>query len=454
MTIGKEWKNILLFVLPIMAGNLLQQLFVTVDGIILGNFVGQQSLAAVMTGQPLAFFYLSLAIGMSVGVGIIVAQYFGAGRHDNLPMVIDTSLLMLGGGGLALTIIAQIFSPFFLRAVLNVDPAILPMSIAYFRIFSFALFFQFIYNGVAAILRGVGDSTATLYFLVVATLVSMGLNFLFVVGFGWSVRGVAFATVMAQAACATVSYIYLRRKFPFVRGGVHWDSKITKTVIKLGFPVTIQFTMVALGNGAMQRLANTFGYTVTAAFGAANQIDMFVFAVIMSFLTGVSGFTGQNIGAGRLDRVKRGYRTAFVISMSITVVMSALLYIFAAPAVSIFGLYGDALSIAVRQVRFLCLTFWMFSGYITLAGVLQGAGDTLFQSAATVLALVIRVLTAYIAIGAGWLGYSAAWETMPIGWLFAAIITYTRYFSGKWKKKAVIPAPAPVEPHDGAPEEE
>jgi len=441
MTKGPEWKNVLLFTLPIMAGSLLQQLFLTVDGVVLGNFVGQQALAAVVTTQSLAFLYLALAIGMSVGTGIIIAQYFGAGKHDLLPTAIDTSLIMLGVCGLILTVIAQIISPFLLRVVLNVDTAILPMSIAYFRIYSFALFFQFVYNGVAAILRGVGDSKATLYFLIIATLVSMGLNFLFVVGFGWNVRGVAFATVMAQAACATVSYIYLRRKFPFVKSGIHWDRKVAGTMAKLGLPITLQYTMVSFGNGAMQRLVNGFGYTVTAAFGAANQVDFFVFAMIMSFLTGVSGFTGQNIGAGRLDRVKRGYRSAFVICMSITIIMSAGLYIFAAPAVSIFGLYGDALHIGVQQIRFLSLFFWMFAGYITLAGVLQGAGDTLLQSVATVLALVVRIVTAYIAVGMGWLGYSAAWETTPFGWVLAIVITYVRYFSGGWKKKSLIDRP-------------
>ena len=440
MTKGKEWKLILLFTLPIMAGNLLQQLYNTVDGIIVGRFVGEDAFSAVSTNQPLTFLFLSLAMGLSLGAGIVVSQYFGAGKHDKLPVAIDTALILLGSCGLILTVIGLIIAPMMLRTVLKVPELIMQHSVTYFRIYVLGLFFQFVYNGIAAILRGLGDSKAILFFLIIATVLNTILDTIFVVVFAWNVVGVAIATVIAQLVCVVVSYIYMRKRFPLDRLGEHWNSDICKTMVRLGLPLAIQQGVVAFGNGSMQRLVNSFGDTVPgviAAYGAGNRLDSFIFVPIQGFQAGLAGFTGQNIGAGRLDRVYRGYRKTLIMSLTITIVMCALLYIFAEQVVAFFGLSGDALLIGVEQIRFLTKFFWMFSCYITLGGLLQGAGDTILQSATTLSALVIRVAAGYLFVYFGILGYNSAWETTPIGWGIAIVISYTRFFTGGWKKKAV-----------------
>jgi Na+-driven multidrug efflux pump len=176
---------------------------------------------------------------------------------------------------------------------------------------------------------------------------------------------------------------------------------------------------------------------VIAAFGAATRLDFFINIAIFSFQNGLASFAGQNIGAGRLDRTRRGLRSALVMSFSVTVIMCATLYIFAEPIISIFGLTDAALAIGIEQMRFLTKFYWIFSCYLTLCGVLQGAGDTIMQSIATLSALGVRIAASYLLVYFGILGYSAAWEATPIGWAFAAIIAYTRYFTGGWKKKAV-----------------
>ncbi|MCL2409551.1 MAG: MATE family efflux transporter [Oscillospiraceae bacterium] len=438
MTKGKEWRNILFFTLPLMAGNLLQQLYNTIDGILVGNFISGAALAAVGTSQPMTFLFIALAMGLSVGVSVVVSQYFGAGKHDSLPAAVDTAILLLGTCGLVLTGVSYAIAPFILRTLLNVpEGELMYLAVAYFRVFCFGLFFQFVYNGIAAVLRAIGDSKATLYFLLISTVLSGILTPLFIIVLPWGIRGAAFSTVIAQAVCATVSYIYMRKRFPFIKGGVHWDKQISRTMIRLGAPVAIQTGIVSFGNGAMWRLVNGFGDTVMEAFAAANRLDALAFVPVMGFQQGLSNFTGQNIGAGRIDRVKRGYRATLLMSVSVTVVICALLLIFTRPALGFFGVYGQALEIGMRQVRFFASFFWVFAAIMSVGGLLQGSGDTIIQALATLSALAIRVVTGYLAVHFGILEYSAAWVTLPIGWFFAALISYSRYFKGGWKNKAV-----------------
>ena len=440
MTAGKEWKLVLLFTLPIMAGFLLQQLYNTVDGIIVGQFVSEDAFAAVATCQPLAFFFLALAMGLSVGVGIVVSQYFGAGKHNELPVAIDTALILLGTCGLILTAVGMIIAPFMFRIFLNVPDRILPLSLTYFRIYTAGLFFQFTYNGIAAILRGLGNSKAILFFLLIATVLNTILDLVFIVVFKWGVEGAAVATVIAQIVCASVSYIYMRKRFPFSKKNAHWDGSISLTMAKLGLPIAIQQGVVSLGHGSMQRLVNNFSVTVPgvmAAYGAGVRMNFFVNVPVLSFQSGLATFTGQNMGAGRLDRVYRGYRKTLLMSLSITVAMSALLYIFAGSVVAVFGLSGSAQSIGIEQIRYLTMFIWMFSCYMTLGGLLQGAGDTVIQSITTLSALGMQIIAAYTLVHFGILGYNAAWVSTPIGWTFAILISYTRFFTGGWKKKAI-----------------
>jgi len=440
MTSGKEWKLILLFTLPIMAGNLLQQLYNVIDGIIVGNFVSEHAFASVTTGAPLVFLYLSLAIGLSIGVNIVVSQFYGAGKTDKLGVSIDTALTLLGICGIILTTLGVIFSETLLRAFLYVPEAKLPDAARYMQIYSLGLFFTFMYNGIAAILRGLGDSKATLYFLLIATVLSTILTFVFVLAVRWGVAGAAFSTVLAQAVCAIVSYVYLRKRYPYTRSDKHWDRSIAITMAKLGMPIAIQLCIVSVGNGAMQRLVNDFESTipgVVAAYGAAMRLDLLVFVPIMGFQSGLASFTGQNMGAGKLDRVKRGLRASIAMSMIVTVVLSALLYIFAENVISFFGLADTSLILGTSIIRFMTLFFWMFAAFQTLSGLLQGAGDTILISISTLTALIIRIVIGYLSVHMGWMGPEAAWIAMPIGWVFAIIITFTRYFTGGWKTKAV-----------------
>lgn len=438
MTVGREWKLILFFTLPIMAGSLLQQLYNTVDGIVVGNFVGEDAFAGVGTCAPLAFLFLAFATGLSVGAGVIVSQYFGARKTKELSAAIDTSLILLGAVGVCIAVIGFVTTPLLLRAVLNTPEKILPYSIVYFRIYCVGLAFQFVYNSISFVLRGMGDSKATLYFLVVATVVNVLLDLLFVLVFHWGVAGTAIATVVAQAVCVCVSFIYLKKRFRFEKNEKRFDPVICRQILRLGIPSAIQQTIVSLGGSMMQRLVNGFGGAAIAAYAAALRINMLLSVPIFGLQAGLANFTGQNIGAGRLDRVKRGFRSTLVMGLSLSVVLCTLSYLFSPSIVKLFALSGDSLALGIRQTRFLALVFSAFSYYCIMGGVLQGSGDVVIQSVATLSALVIRVAAGYLGVHLGILGYEAAWVTNPIGWIAAILITTLRYASGKWKTKALV----------------
>ena len=437
MTVGREWKLILLFTLPIMAGSFLQQLYNTVDGIVVGNFVGDDAFAGVGTCAPLVFLFLAFAMGLGVGAGVTVSQYYGARKMKELAASIDTALILMGIFGVCFAVIGFVTTPFLLRVLLNTPASILPYSIVYFRIYCIGLVFQFIYNGIAFVLRGMGDSKATLYFLLISTVLNGVLSVLFVIGFGWGVAGTGIATVIAQIVCAGVSYFYLRRRFRFEAGSKHFDGAICRHILRLGIPSAIQQTILSLGGSAMQRLVNGFGESAISAYTASLRITMLMSVPIFGFQAGLASFTGQNIGAGRSDRVRNGLRVTLIMALSVSVLASLATYIFAPDFIKMFALDGEALALGVRQMRFFALVFCGFTSYCIVGGVLQGSGDVVVQTFATMSALIIRVALGYIGVAVGFFGYNAAWVTNPIGWVAAMAIIFTRYFTGKWKTKAI-----------------
>ena len=442
MTSGKEWKLILMFTLPIMAGNLLQQMYNTADNIIVGKFVSEAAFSAVAVTSALAFLFLAFSMGIGTGVGVIISQMFGARREKRLAVAVDTSIILLAILGVIMMVVGWIISPFLLRSVLSVPEELLPISIAYMHVYCIGLPFQFVYNGISFILRGVGDSKASLYFLAITASLNIVLDIVavkLVSGAIAQTAGTAWATVISQVVCVAISYIYMRRRFPFQKGEQHFDRQICGMALRLGLPIAIQQSVVAFGNVAMQRLVNEFDdKALIAAFGAGDRLNSFVFVPIIGFQSGLANFAGQNLGAGRLDRVKRGYRATLIMGLAATILLCVILNLFAPQLVQLFGLEGRSITIGTEQLRFYSFCYWFFAMYMILGGVLQGAGDTLLQSIATLTALIIRVVLGYVGVAAGWLGYAAAWQTAPIGWCAAVLITQIRYFTGGWKTKVLV----------------
>ncbi|NCC69305.1 MAG: hypothetical protein EOM14_14130, partial [Clostridia bacterium] len=305
---------------------------------------------------------------------------------------------------------------------------------------------QYFYNAVAFVLRAVGDSRATLYFLCITSVMNLGLDLLFVIVFGWGVVGVAVATVISQLACVVFSYIYMVKKYPifsYKRNEIVFDKALGLTSLKLGFPTTLQQFAISFGNVFLQRLVNSFGTDLMAAYTVGLRIQMYIFVPMFALNSGLATFTGQNIGAGKQDRAKRGLRYGLFTSFLITIFISVSVYIFARPLSMMFGVEEGALAIAVEMLRFISLIFPLFSLYLPVSGFLQGAGDVVFVSSCSLITLAIRVGLSYSLVLVFSVGYQAVWYSHPVGWMIGIMLVYSRYLRDGWKNKAIVNTPAP-----------
>ena len=442
MTSGSIWKSLLFFALPIMFGSLLQQLYNTVDGIVVGNYVSQNALAAVGGVASVTFLLLCISNGMSGGASVIVAQYYGAGKMDEMRRAVSTIFIMLGGLGVFFTVFGFFIAPAMVHGILRVEDAeIAEMSILYFKVYACGLLIQYIYNAIAGILRALGDSKSTLYFLCIAAVMNIILDLLFVLKFSWGVFGVAFATVLSQLFCMAFSVFYMLKKYPmfrFKKGEFIFDREIFRITLRLGIPATIQQAIISLGNVLLQRLVNGFGAITMTAFAVGHRVESYCMLPMFAFNTAVSVFAGQNMGAGKVSRAKKGLGSTILLSVISSGVMGVLLYIFAKPFCTLFGVEGAALSQAVEMVRFMAVVITIFAAYFPCSGFLQGSGDALVASVASFTTLGVRVLTAYSCVFFFSVGYKSAWVTMPVGWICAAAVAYSRFFRGKWQKKALV----------------
>lgn len=441
MTEGKEWKLILLFTLPLMAGNLLQQLYNTVDGIIVGNFVGEAALSAVGTCAPLTLLFIAIAMGMSTGASIVVSQFYGAGAMEEMRRGVATALLMLMGLGIVLSVLAFVGTGWLLKGVLGVQDYLLADAVTYFRIYALGLFFQFVYNIAAAVLRSLGNSRATLYVLLLSSICNVVLDLVAVLVFHWGVMGVAVATVLSQVISAVVMVAYMFRSHSVLRfqsGEFRFDGETAGLILKMGIPSTIQQCVVSFNHMAIQRVVNAFD--ITAGYTAAMRIENFIYIPSQSFFLGMATFTGQNLGAKRLDRVRRGLHGTLIMGTITVVIISSLVLLLAPQLIGLFGVVGSSKAVGVTYLHYVALGFILFCWYFCFNGVLQGSGDVMFTLFNTVSSLVIRTVVTYILAFLTPVGYVAIWWSLLVSWVYNVALAYLRYRFGPWKRKGVVAA--------------
>ena len=440
MTEGREGRHILAFALPIMGGLVLQQLYNTVDSVVVGQKLGDIALGAVGTCSALTMFAVSFAVGLTNGSSVIFAQLFGAKQLDKLRRNLSTAFCLLAALGLFISILGFCFARPLLKALAAPD-AILDMASGYFRIYCLGLVFQFVYNVAAGALRSVGDSKATLYFLCNASVVNIVLDLVFVIVFHWGVEGTAIATVIAQGVSAVVSLVYMHRKYEFFRfakGEFAFDPSCCGQILKLGVPTMVQMCIVSGGNVLIQRVVNDLGTVALAANTAAARIENYMFIPVQSMNNGLATFTGQNVGAGKYDRVLGGRRQARYIIVPTALLISLILWVFAKPLIGLFGVTGESLTLGIQHLRFIAPFFVIFALYMSTAGVLTGSGDVLAAACVTLSVLGVRVAATYIFNYGFHLGFPSLYYANPIGWAFGFIVVWLRFRTGIWKTKAVV----------------
>lgn len=437
MTSGAPWKHALRFALPVMAGSLLQQLYNTVDTIIVGNFSGEASLSAVGTTGSFTFLFLAIALGFSAGNGVAVSQHYGAGDERQVRATASTGIILLLALGVFVTAAGIAVSrPAYMRLV-AVPDEILSETLLYFRIFALGLVFQFGYNIFSSILRAVGDSAATLYFLLVASVLNVALDLLFVAALGMGVAGAAIATDIAQAVSFVAAWIYMWRKYPVFRFRLRdfsFSLPIAKRTVILGFPISLQLVIVSFGLTFIQRAVNGFGRAMTAAFTVGQRMEMYMNLPCNAFQTTLATYTGQNVGAGKVGRVRLGARQTVAMSLLMTMCISALVWALAPRIVSLFGLGSEAADWGTSCVRTIALINIVLATYIPLFGVFQGTGHGIAATLVATFALTTRVIVTYALKDGAAFGHTIVWWNGLFGFGMGFCITWGYYLSGRWRR--------------------
>ncbi len=435
MNEGSEIKHILLFTLPLLFGNLFQQFYNVVDSVIVGRYLGSNALAAVGATGSITYLFYTLCIGLSVGTGILIAQHFGAGNENNVRKLIVNSSYVVVVFGIVMTIISIALAPDLLR-LLETEEEIFDDAVCYMRIACSGTLAVAAYNWINSVMRSLGNSTIPLVFLIVASVVNVGLDLLFVLVFGMGVGGAALATVIAQGTAAAGSIIFAFAKFPqfrLTREHIRPDIKTAANCISKGVPLALQYAFISVSMIYLQRTANTFGVTVTATYTATMRVEQLIQQPFISLSTAVSTFTGQNLGAGLLDRCVRGYRKSMVAMICFAVLMLGVFMLFSGNIVGFFVTEPEVIAIGDVALK-LSACFYVFLGTIHVTrGLLNGAGDVSYAMLNGFVEVIGRIGFATVLSLIPEIGCWAVWATSGLTWFITGLMSYIRYKRGHWK---------------------
>lgn len=442
LTNGNVFKQILMFSVPMLLGNVFQQLYNVVDSIIVGNYLGNEALAAVGASFPVIFVLISMILGITLGMSVVISQYYGAKDLLNVKKAIDSMMVFIIISGIVVGLFGFIFSDTLFR-LLGFSDEIIIQAGSYFKIYIAGIIFMFAYNGVSAVLRGLGDSKTPLYFLIVSTLLNIFLDLLFIVKFENGIEGVAWATVISQAVSFLGMTIWLNTKHKFIKiKFVHlkFDKPIFRKSLNIGLPSGIQHTIVGLSVTALMAIVSSFGTETIAGFTVATRLDSFAMMPAINIAVALTSFVGQNIGAGKLHRVVKGYHSALTLS-SIISLLTGLTFI--TLGYKLTGFFSPDLAVRAVGASYLRIIggfYIAFSGMLITQGVLRGAGDTLMPMVFTITSLIlVRVPLAWF-LSRDWFSFGSTgiWWGTPISWSVGFILSYIYYCRGNWKAKAVV----------------
>ena len=446
MTVGTPWQQILKFTIPMLLGNVVQQLYSTVDSIVVGRYVGDNALAAVGSAAPILNLLLVLFIGISMGATIMVAQYLGAKDRKALSWTIGNCFTLIFIASIIMTVVGVAIARPML-VLLRTPDSILDWCADYLIILFLGSIGLGFYNILSGVLRGMGDAMSALVYLIVASVINIALDILFVTQFNMGVSGVALATIIAQGISAVLCINRLRKMndvFDFGFKYFKWDMRYAGQIIRLGFPSGITQAIFSMSIVLVQSLTNSFGEQLIAANVIVQRVDGFAVLPIFSFGAALTTYAGQNIGAGKIDRVEKGSRQGLTMSLIFSVLIVAVILLFGRGLMNIFTDTTELVDLGMHIMKILAVGYILMAIIQALTGVMRGAGDTVTPMWISIIeTFFLRMPLAYLMV------FLTKTELNPqgnrdmiywsliIAWAIGAIMSILFYRFGNWRKKGI-----------------
>ena len=452
-TSGEPWKKIIVFALPLMFSNLLQQLYNTVGAIIVGRGVSHVGLAAVSLSGPYLRVLTSLFMGVAMGGNVLIAQYYGAKDKEGLRRTVHSAIVLSISVGLALTAIGIVLTPFILNWTGAPDD-VYPMALTYMRIMFSGIVFQMTYNMLASFLRGMGNSHTQLVILIISSIANIVLTWLFVIVFQWGVAGSGYATVISQLLSVVIIFFYLQRnewtRITIKELKLHRAE--TKELLRIGLPTAVQQVAMSLAGMVVMGFISTYGTETIAGYGAGNTIDMYVLMPIQSLNMSVTPFAAQNVGAGKMDRVYKASKQVVIMNSGINIVLSAAVLVFAKQLIGLFTDNVAAIAAGALMLRCIVPTNVLSAINQPLAGVIRGSGDPVTPMInSLMMVVVVRIPVIFLLtylfgrVQAPDAATQLLIHTDPLAVYFSQAVSYIFgivnilfvFNKGKWRQKAL-----------------
>lgn len=454
LTEGTPWKVIVKYSIPLLGAFILQQLYNTVDMLVMGNFVSQDALSSVGASGNFLGVFITIATGLSSGITVCVANAFGARRYDDVRRYVGSSLLLQLVLGIVISVCAVAIARPVLAHFVKLPEQLVPDAVLYVNVYMMGFVFQMTYNAVAGVLRGLGDSRSSFYFLIVASLLNVVLDILFVAVFHWGVVGVALATTISQAVCALVSSVYLFRNYglfcPSGKGDVaqsvsrpgmaqtlnamlsvfvlskSFDRSKLLDVVRTSFPLMIQAFMLYVGFMLLQRTVNSFGSDMTASYSVVVKVDRYIMAPLIVIFDAMAAYAGQNQGAGRYDRILIGLRQMRVFSIVVAAVFCVVGLVGLPVVVRWFAMNDVATDYAIRNLRMSSIDLFLYALYCPITGMCLGLKRTMVPMVVSFVELTGRNVFARVL--APVVGASCIWWCEPPAWIVVIACVWIYYY--------------------------
>jgi putative MATE family efflux protein len=440
MTQGRPASLIIRFAIPLIIASVFQQVYSLVDSIIVGQFVGANAFSAVGATNALNGMFIAICWGSTIGIGVVISQYFGARDEENTAAAIINGFYVCFIVAAVMTLIALIFTKPLLR-LLNTPEILMRDATVYLQVIAGGLITVTVYHAGFSALRALGDSKTPLFFMITANVLNVGLDLLFVIPFGMGVFGAALATVFSQFIAAVFCIVYAFRTMPYFKKALHYlkpNRHLIKQALKIGIPSGFQYSLIYISGSVLQRVINGFGESIIGAFAATSRIEMLVEQPFVGLSAAIVTYTGQNIGAGRLDRVRQGIRSAARIIAFYSVILLIIFWFAGNAIMRIFVRDNGIISFAARGIRITSFFFMAMGMSRIFRNLLNGAGDSLYSLANGIVEIAGRVGLAVILTSIPLIGVWGIWSTTGLTWLIACLFALWRYKSGAWATKSLI----------------